>query len=259
MAQEIKPLGFVAAYLLSAISVLILHLNKSDESKRMIIANLRMTAQLFLAGYILLYIFKTDNPLFPLAYIFISIIFAIRQVLNNHKSLNANFKKVIVISIIVNFLFVLSYFLFVVLGLRKFQANIVIPISGMLLGNVVGSISLAIKSFFSKLEDNKDMVDCLINLGVSPKEILKDFISKALSTALIPNINSMMTMGIITLPGMVTGQILAGSDPILSIMYQIAIIIGIASVATMIDFFTLYFGSQTLYNDDLVLKKIEKV
>ena len=87
-----------------------------------------------------------------------------------------------------------------------------------------------------------------MNADASPKNILIPYVNKSLETALLPTLNSMLGMGIISLPGMMTGQILSGTLPTTAILYQIAIMIAITAVTCLAVFCSLYFGYRTLYN-----------
>ena len=89
-----------------------------------------------------------------------------------------------------------------------------------------------------------------MNIGGHPKEILQPFVYRALETALLPTLNSMVGMGIVSLPGMMTGQILAGTLPTTAILYQISIMIAICTAVCMAVFGTLYFGHKSMYNKD---------
>ena len=86
------------------------------------------------------------------------------------------------------------------------------------------------------------------NLGVTPKKILLPYVNNSLETALLPTLNSMVGMGIVSLPGMMTGQILAGTLPTVAIMYQIAIMIAICAAVCISVFCSLNLGYKSLYN-----------
>ncbi len=76
-------------------------------------------------------------------------------------------------------------------------------------------------------------MNALLNIGAAPRDILLPFVRQALETALLPTLNSMMGMGIVSLPGMMTGQILSGTLPMTAILYQIAIMIAICTVVCL--------------------------
>ncbi len=109
-------------------------------------------------------------------------------------------------------------------------------------------VTLGLKSFKDNLTGQKERIEALVNIGTKPKTVLKPFANSALETALLPTMNSMLGMGIIALPGMMTGQILSGTMPMTAILYQIAIVICICAVVCIASFCTLNFGYRTLYN-----------
>ena len=86
---------------------------------------------------------------------------------------------------------------------------------------------------------------------MEPERILHPFVKQALETAILPTLNSMLGMGIVSLPGMMTGQILSGTVPTTAILYQIAIMIAICTAVACSCFFALYFGSKTLIHKDI--------
>ena len=120
----------------------------------------------------------------------------------------------------------------------------------MVLGNAMTGISLGVRTFMSKITDSKLQIEVLLNQGATPKSILLPMVNISTETALLPTINSMMGMGIVSLPGMMTGQILAGQSPSTAILYKISIAISIAAVVCLSVFMSLYFGYKTLYNKD---------
>ena len=143
---------------------------------------------------------------------------------------------------------VLVFFILGIIGVNFFNPQYTIPIAGMIFGNSMTGVTLGLKSFKDNLTGQKDRIEALINIGAKPKKVLRPFANSALETALLPTMNSMLGMGIIALPGMMTGQILSGTLPMTAILYQIAIVICICAVVCIASFFTLNFGYRTLYN-----------
>ena len=109
-------------------------------------------------------------------------------------------------------------------------------------------VSLGVKTFRESIHDQRSKIEALVCVGASAEDILLPFVRQALETAMLPTLNSMVGMGIVSLPGMMTGQILAGTLPMTSILYQIAIMIAICTAVTCACFGTLYFGNKTLYD-----------
>lgn len=245
---ELNLINFAITYLLLIIVLLIMKKCRIDQTKLLIVSSLRMTVQLILAGLILTYIFENPHPIFTVLYIVAMTIFAIFITLSRNKGINRRFKIIVAVSLSATGLAVVCFFIIVVTGQNIFNPQYTIPLGGMIIGNAMTGVSLGLKSFSDNTAGAKTRMDTLINMGVEPRRILTPIAAKALETALLPTLNSMLGMGIISLPGMMTGQILAGALPTTAILYQIAIMIAICTVVCLSVFCALFLGCRTLYN-----------
>ena len=124
-----------------------------------------------------------------------------------------------------------------------------IPISGMLIGNSMTGISLGAQGLITGVNDNKERIENSLMLGATPEEATKDIQNRSFYNAVLPTINSMIGMGIIFLPGMMTGQILAGSAPLTAIKYQIAIMMGILGSVTLTVYLMVNWGMKSFFNE----------
>ncbi|NFQ66423.1 ABC transporter permease [Clostridium sporogenes] len=240
---------FSLIYLLLIIVLIIMKKSKINETKLLLVVSLRMSIQLIIVGYILQYMFSNPNPIFTVSFLILMIMFSIERVIKSRKDLNYNFKIAIGVSLTCSGLFVLFFFVTVVVKKSIFNPQYTIPLAGMIIGNAMTGINIGIKSFMDSIGKGKNRINALINLGIEPKDILRPFINNSLETALIPTLNSMLGMGIIFLPGMMTGQILSGTLPITAIMYQIAIMIAICTSVCATVFLSLNLGYKSLYNN----------
>ncbi len=247
-AASIGIVNFALIYLLLIIVGIIMKVSRISQTKLLLIASLRMTVQLTLAGYILLYIFENPSPILVCLYVGSMILFAVHRILSVNKGLNNKFKIIIAASILFSGLIIISFFITIVIGESIFNPQYTIPISGMIIGNAMTGITLGVKTFMAKIKDSKLQIEVLLNQSAKPKNILKPFVNTALETALLPTINSMLGMGIVALPGMMTGQILSGESPTTAILYQISINICLAAVVSLAVFLALNLGYKTLYN-----------
>lgn len=239
---------FSIIYLLLLIVLAIYKKCKINQTKLLLIGSFRMTVQLVLAGFVLTYIFKNPKPLFIIAYLSFMIAMAIYTALSRNKGINAKFKIIVSFCLALTGIFIILFFILVVIRTSFWNPQYTIPISGMIMGNAMTGVSLGVKTFNENVKTQKQKITTLINIGATPKSILIPFVNKAVETALLPTINSMMGMGIISLPGMMTGQILSGTLPTVAILYQIAIMIAITTVVCLAVFTSLYFGYKTLFN-----------
>ena len=240
---------FAIVYVLLIVILVIMKKCNINQSKLVIVASLRMTVQLALAGIILTYIFENPHPLLTVAYLVIITGFSIHLVLSKLKALNKKFKIIISVSLATTGIMILAFYIIAVLGDNFFNPQLAIPLSGMIMGNAVSGVALGMKTFKENLKSKRNQIDTLVNMGVTPQKTLLPLINQAIETATLPTIITMTSMGIIKLPGMMTGQMLAGAMPITAILYQISVIIAIAAVTCLSVFCSLYFGYKTLWND----------
>ncbi len=250
-AQAIGLLQFSLIYLLLLIVIFILKKSGIKKSKILLWASVKMTIQLMLVGYLLTYIFENPEPIWTIGFILIMLIFSIHRIVNTEQHLNIKFKVYAGIALSFSGLFILIYFVVIVINENFFNPQYTIPLAGMIIGNAMTGITLGIKSFTASIAAQRSRIQTLQNLGATPKVILRPFINESLTTALLPTINSMLGMGIIFLPGMMTGQILSGTLPTTAIMYQIAIMIAVCTAVCISVYFTLIFGAQTFFNSKM--------
>jgi putative ABC transport system permease protein len=175
-------------------------------------------------------------------------IFAIHTTLSRNKKINKKFKYIVGFSLSSTGILMVMFFIIIVVDVNFFNPQYTIPISGMIIGNAMTGVSLGVKTYYENVFSSRNRIVALLNMGVVPNKILNPFMNTAVETALLPTLNSMLGMGVISLPGMMTGQILSGTLPTTAILYQIAIIVAICAVTCLAVFCTLFFGSRTMYN-----------
>lgn len=247
---EINIGRFLLIYLLLLLILLIMKKYKISQTKLVFLSSVQMTVQLVLAGFLLTYIFKNPKPIYTIIYILIMMVFATHRVLSKNSELNFKFKLYIVGSLVFSCVGIIIFFIIGIVNQSIFNPQYTIPISGMVFGNVMTGLNLGLKTFRENLYSEKGKLEALLNFGASPSNILSPIVFQSFETALLPTLNAMVGMGIVSLPGMMTGQILSGTLPNTAILYQISIMIAITTVVCLSVFSSLYFGHKTLYNKD---------
>lgn len=114
-----------------------------------------------------------------------------------------------------------------------FEPQYAIPILGMVLGNTLTGVSLALERFTSDVVARRAEVEARLALGASRWEAAHPLVAAAVRTGMIPVLNSMVVMGVVSLPGMMTGQILAGASPVTAVRYQIVIMFVLAASSAL--------------------------
>ena len=129
-----------------------------------------------------------------------------------------------------------------------------LPLLGMLLGNGLTGISLCLDSLLAAFAENAERIEMELALGASRSEAVRLPLSQAVRRGIVPIVNAMMVAGIVSLPGMMTGQILAGADPLDAVRYQLLILFLIAGATSMACLSTAWFASRRLVDESARLR-----
>ena len=255
-AQDLSVLS-LASLLVFLIPVLYINFRlKLEINKTLITSIARMCAQLGFVGVYLEFLFQFNSPVLNSVYLLIMISIACQSII---RSCTLKFKLFffpVFFSLLIPFTVILFFFNAVVVRIDNlFDAKYLIPIGGMLLGNSLRSIIIGLSNFYSGIE--KDEKVYLYSLSLFNNRILalKPYFMQSFSAAIAPIIASMATIGLVSLPGMMTGQILGGSIPLVAIKYQIAIMLSIFYTEYFSTMLAIVFSLKSGFNDFDVLNK----
>ena len=170
---------------------------------------LRMLGQLLLIGYVLSYIFYTDNVWLISAILILMVGISSWIALGVIKEKRNSYFKYAVLAIALGGGFTLVIMTQGVLSPSPwYQPSVLIPLAGMVFANAMNSVSLSVERLLSEIENNLTYQEAR---------------NKALNAATIPVLNSLLAVGLVSIPGMMTGQILSGVSPLIAARYQIMI------------------------------------
>ncbi|HTI02300.1 MAG TPA: iron export ABC transporter permease subunit FetB [Acidisoma sp.] len=190
----------------------------------MVVASLRMVAQLLLVGQVLRIVFRIGHPIVTLAVLAVMAAAVVYEVGARPERRLAGLWHYMaggLPTVVCGFAIVVLALLTALSPSPWYDARVAIPLAGIILGNVMNAVSLALNVFFSAAVRERGAIEARLALGATKGQALHGVSTQALRTALIPTINQMAAAGIITLPGIMTGQLLAGMDPIGAAKYQI--------------------------------------
>lgn len=204
---------------------------KLGLERSLFVASARMVVQLLLIGYVLRWVFQ-DGRFAPVAVLAIIMtlvagVAAVRRTEHRYPGIYG----ASTISVLASSWLVTGYGIAVVLQKAPtwYDPQYIVPILGMILGNTLNGISLGLNRLETELVTHRDLVETALALGATGWEAAQGRVRQAVRTGLVPTINSMMVTGIVSLPGMMTGQLLAGISPLEAVKYQIVIMFLIAS------------------------------
>ena len=227
---SLTPLDLTLATLLVAAAGGVSMALRLGLEKRLAIAAARTVIQLLLVGYILRYVFGSTSPwlLIPMVctMIYAASRAALERVGKAYPGVGLDAFVTLALSGIVTTVAVTQ-------GIIRItpwhDPRYIIPLLGMILGNSLTGVSLCLDSILTQLRDRRDLIEMELAFGATRWEAARDCIREAVRRAMIPTINSMTVVGIVSLPGMMTGQILAGNPPVEAVKYQIVAMFMIAA------------------------------
>lgn len=202
--------------------------------RRLVIAALRTTVQLLLVGLVLQKVFSLSHwgPVLALglAMVLIAGHAAVRRTSRRFPGIWLSST----LSILISSWLVTGIALGVIVRVEPwYLPQYAIPLLGMILGNALTGISLGLDRFAETLVQGRDRVELYLSLGSTRWEAARPAVREAVRTGMIPILNSMTVVGLVSLPGMMTGQLLAGVPPAEAVKYQIVIMFLIASVTAL--------------------------
>jgi len=203
--------------------MIVIYIRWTKDKVTLFYALARMLIQLILIGYVLTYIFTSDSPYLVILILSVMLVAASIISLRPMQKKDTSLYMKAFISIALGGLFTLVMIIFGVLNLNPwYEAKFLIPLAGMIFANSMNAVSIAAERYESEMERNSTYVDAR---------------ATAYTASLIPIINALFAVGLVSLPGMMTGQILSGVDPLIAVRYQMMVmlmILGSAGISVAI-------------------------
>jgi putative ABC transport system permease protein len=199
-----------------------------ELEKQLIYGAIRSLIQLILIGEVLYIIFDLDNWLAVVIILAIMLTVAAIAARNRIDKKLKGLLPVVIMALVASSVFTLGYVILLVVQPPKwYEPQYVIPLAGMLFGNAMNSAALTGDRLVNAIKQNHLEIETRLCLGATPKQAIATYQKESIRTGLIPTLNNMVVVGLVSLPGMFTGQVLAGNDPRDAASYQILILFAI--------------------------------
>lgn len=246
MNVSVDNLSLALVFGLVLVAMGISQKEKLGLTKDIFMAVVRTVLQLIFVGYILKFIFQASNVFLSMAMVLIILynasVQANKRNPNSKKSLLHPFLALLASTGLTLTILVLS-------GAIKFIPAQVIPISGMLASNAMTAIGLSYRAMYKSFTDNRQQVLEKLSLGATVKLASQDILREAIKTGMQPTIDSAKTVGLVSLPGMMSGLIFAGVDPVHAIRYQIMVMFMLLSATSLASVIASYAAYQTYFTN----------
>lgn len=223
---------------------------------RLLWSSVRMLVQLLAIGYLLELVFALDHPLAVLAILLAMGLFALQIMGGRIEARMPRFYRVLGLSLLAGCGLVTFFFCAAVVGFTPwYSPRYLIPLAGMIIGNSMNAATLAAERLTAEIRERREEIESALCLGASPRQAVQGALRNAFRAALIPTVNTMAAMGIVALPGMMTGQILSGTPPIVAVRYQIAIMCAITGSVGITSFLILLQGYRGYFTSAQALRE----
>ncbi|PHS29885.1 MAG: iron export ABC transporter permease subunit FetB [Alkaliphilus sp.] len=247
----------ITTLLMTSILIFVaLGISKSQKihlEKEMVIGIIRAIVQLSLIGLVLTYIFEIDNRIVTTVILMLMVYNASRVATKRGKN-KEELKKVAFFSIFAGTAIPMS--VLIITGAIEYVPSQVIPVSGMVIGNAMVALGLTFKQLHDNFTSNFYEIEIKLALGATERVASIHLIRDSIRTGMQPIVDSMQTLGIVQLPGMMTGLILAGQSPVLAIKYQIMVtfmLLSAVAITTSIGAFATY---RKYFTEEKQVKRI---
>jgi len=241
---------FLAAFLV-LVALAISLWQQLGLDRDIVIGVVRAVIQLFVVGYVLKYIFRVNHFWLTLA----MIMFIVFNAAWNAKKRGAGIDHALPISFVAIFVSTgVTLSVLVLSGAIKFIPSQMIPISGMIASNAMVAIGLAYRSLKTQFHDQRQGVLERLALGAGLMDASIAIVREAIRTGMAPTIDSAKTVGLVSLPGMMSGLIFAGVDPVRAIKYQIMVTFMLMSSTSLGAIIACYLAYRNFYNAQKQLK-----
>ena len=231
---EITPVQLFLCLLFVLLAGLGSFMLKLKLEKDLAWGTVRTFAQLFIMGYILKFIFQLNNVVFILLLYTFMIFWAAHAVRGRVKEDSVRFFVPTFVSMVASYMLVSILVTVVIVQVKPwYTPQYFIPLGGMIIGNAMNAITIALDRLFSDLRQHRAEIELSLSLGASYQEATHSVMRDAVKAGMIPSINALMTVGLVSLPGMMTGQILAGTDPLIATKYQIVVMLIIVAATAI--------------------------
>lgn len=196
----------------------------------------RALLQLCAMGFVMEFVISSNDPWLVVLLVLFMLIAAVQITLSRAKGVPKGLACPVFLSLVITMLIMISMVTELVIRPQPWYApQLVVPLTGMLLGNTVSALAVGLSRFFESMNERCDEVDTLLALGATAWEAARPSIVSSIRLGLLPTTASLASSGIVTVPGMMAGQIIAGGNPIEAAKYQFMILATIAALTLLAD------------------------
>lgn len=234
---DISWLQLAAASGLVFVALALSQWQRLGLARQLLTGATRATVQLLATGYLLVWVFATDHWVVVAALLTVMVLVAAHTAAARQKVPAAARRHIAALNgfaILVGSALTLVYVMGVIVHVDPwYDPRYVIPLAGMVIANAMNAAALGTERLRAEFVARAGEVEAWLALGATPQQATADPVRRAVAAAMMPTINGLAVVGIVSLPGMMTGQILAGASPLLAVRYQLVVVFMLASATAI--------------------------
>jgi putative ABC transport system permease protein len=225
-------------------------------TKTVLISVARMTVQMALVGVYLEFLFRLNYAWLNLVWVLAMIVIANFTILKRAGlKMKVFFPYTMTGLVIASLLVGVLFIVYTVRPVPLYDAPYLIPIMGMMIGNGMRGNILSLERLYSTIRKNEKEFLTYLLMGATLTEAVVQYMREAIRPAFAPILSTMTTLGLVSLPGMMTGQILGGASPLVAIKYQIGIMLAIFAAIFISCFINVFLTMRVAFDDYQMLRK----
>lgn len=248
-----KTEALILSSVLIMVPIIISYKEKLELNRDIIVSMLRAVVQLLAVGYVLDVIFGLDKLIYTVILVLVMIINA---AINTKKKGFTIESQVFISFVSISVGTIITLGILISSKAIGYTPNEVIPVAGMIISNSMVAIGLSYRNLINNFKNNSIAVEVKLSLGASIKEASDEIIRESIKISIMPTIDSAKTLGIVSLPGMMTGLILAGASPLVAVKFQIMVTFMILSSSSIATIMATYLSYKKFFNKRKQLKQI---
>ena len=228
--------GLLIALGMVAVAAIISELMHMGIGKTLMWSSCRALVQLCAMGFIIGYVIRSNSVWMVFALMAVMLVAAVQIVMSRARGIPKGLAGPIFLSLVITMLLMLALVTELIVRPHPWYApQLVVPLTGMLLGNTVSALAVGLSRFFESMRERRDEVDTLLALGATTWEASRPSVVSSIRLGLMPTTASLASAGIVTVPGMMAGQIIAGGNPVDAAKYQFMVLASIAALTLIAD------------------------
>jgi putative ABC transport system permease protein len=228
---DISWVGLLWSFFLVLAAIALSRWQRLGLETRIFIGCLRTVGQLLALGYALSWIIHAGNPWLVFAAAAVQISFACWTTGSLMQPALRGSRLIALYSLLPAYMLILGVLVAIVIQPEpRWDPRIVLPLGGMLLGNAMTAVALALNRYRDDLTSHRELIMARMALGVHWRQAVGQVRRKAAAAAVVPTVAALYTVGLVVIPGMMSGQIIAGLSPVVAVKYQIVVMFMLAAV-----------------------------